>query len=172
LYVAGDGVRIGGAASATIQGEIAALGVLRSAGALTPNQAEEAVRTLRRLYARQKAFRRFLDGLYPPSLALAGYDDETIVCRCEELSAGALRDAATRGACSGPNQLKAFTRAGMGPCQGRQCGYAVHELVKSLAGLPADQVGLYNPRPPFVPVTVAMLAGRPDEQAHSEFAYD
>lgn len=165
LYIAGDGVRIGGARNAEIQGHVAALGVLRAAGALAAEQADLEVAPLRRSLARQKAFRRFLDAVYPPHLALSEYDEATTICRCEELTAGELRDAVRRGACTGPNQLKAFTRAGMGPCQGRQCGYPVHELVKSVAGLTADQVGLYNPRPPFVPLTVAMLAAQTDESA-------
>lgn len=163
LYLAGDGARIGGAANAEIEGEIAAIGVLLRDGVLAPSQADAEARSLRAHHARQKAFRRFLDGVYPPNIARTQPDDATIVCRCEELSAGVLRDAAVRGVCRGPNQLKSFTRAGMGPCQGRQCGYPVHELVKSVAGLPAGEVGLFNPRPPFVPVTVSMLAAQDAE---------
>ncbi|WP_292081416.1 (2Fe-2S)-binding protein, partial [Mesorhizobium sp.] len=164
LYIAGDGARIGGAANAEIEGEIAAVGLLFRDGALTPAQANADTKPLRALHARQKAFRRFLDGVYPPNIARTRPDDTTIVCRCEELSAGELRNAASRGACRGPNQLKIFTRAGMGPCQGRQCGYPVHELVKSVAGLPAGEVGLFNPRPPFAPLTVSILAAQEAEE--------
>ncbi|OCP23561.1 MULTISPECIES: NAD(P)/FAD-dependent oxidoreductase [unclassified Ensifer] len=160
LYIAGDGARIGGATNAQIEGAIAAIGILLHAGILASAQADAEARPLRVLHARQKAFRRFLDGVYPPNIARNPPDDATIICRCEELSAGALRDAAVRGACRGPNQLKSFTRAGMGPCQGRQCGYPVHELLKSVRGLGAIEVGLFNPRPPFVPVTVSMLAAQ------------
>jgi len=77
-----------------------------------------------------------------------------------------------RGACRGPNQLKSFTRAGMGLCQGRQCGYPVHELVKSVAGLAADEVGLFNPRPPFAPVTVSMLAAQEAEDVVSASTHE
>lgn len=164
LYIAGDGARIGGALNAEIEGEIAAVGVLLRDGSLAPTQAYAETKSLKARHVRQRAFRRFLDGAYPPNIARSRPDDTTIVCRCEELRAGELRDAASRGACKGPNQLKIFTRAGMGPCQGRQCGYPVHELVKSVAGLPAGEVGLFNPRPPFVPLTVSMLAALEGEE--------
>ncbi|RUV87568.1 NAD(P)/FAD-dependent oxidoreductase [Mesorhizobium sp.] len=158
LYLAGDSARIGGAVNAEIEGEIAAIGILLHNGLLRPKQARADAARLRGMHALQKSFRSFLDGVYPPNIALAKPEDATILCRCEELTAGGLRNAAVRTGCKGPNQLKTFTRAGMGPCQGRQCGYPVHELVKSVGGLPADQVGLYYPRPPFVPLTVSMLA--------------
>ncbi|RUV97485.1 FAD-binding protein [Mesorhizobium sp. M5C.F.Ca.IN.020.14.1.1] len=158
LYLAGDGARIGGALNAKTEGEIAAIGVLLHSGAITLAKATADATPLRGLLSRQKSFRSFLDSVYPPHLALRQPEDATILCRCEELNAGKLRDAAVRTGCKGPNQLKTFTRAGMGPCQGRQCGYPVHELVKSIGGLPAGEVGLYHPRPPFVPVTVSMLA--------------
>lgn len=172
LYIAGDGARIGGVTNAEIEGEIAALGILLHVGALTSAQANAETKPLRADHARQKAFRRFLDGVYPPNIARARPDDTTIVCRCEELSAGELRNAASRGACRGPNQLKVFTRAGMGPCQGRQCGYPVHELVKSVAGLTASEVGLFNPRPPFVPLTVSMLAAQEAEEVVSASSHE
>ncbi|MGV2167716.1 MULTISPECIES: NAD(P)/FAD-dependent oxidoreductase [Agrobacterium] len=172
LYIAGDGARIGGAVNAEIEGEIAAIGVLLRDGALTAAQADTEAKPLRAQHGRQKSFRRFLDGAYPPNIARTPPDDETIVCRCEELSAGMLREAAVRAACRGPNQLKSFTRAGMGPCQGRQCGYPVHELVKSVAGLTAGEVGLFNPRPPFVPLTVSMLAAQQAEEVISASTHE
>lgn len=170
LYLAGDNSRIGGAVNAEIEGEIAAIGILLHSGALTPTRADAEVAPLRTTHSRQKSFRSFLDGLYPPNIARAKPDDATILCRCEELNAGKLRDVAARTGCRGPNQLKTFTRAGMGPCQGRQCGYPVHELIKSVAGAPADEVGLYYPRPPFAPLTVSMLAAMETEQTDNATA--
>ncbi|MGO4352607.1 NAD(P)/FAD-dependent oxidoreductase [Rhizobium sp. RAF36] len=167
LYLAGDGARIGGAANAEIEGEIAAIGILQNASRLTPQRADDEAAPLRARLGRLRAFRRFLDGVYPPKIARSSPRDGTIICRCEELSAGTLRQAAQDGGCKGPNQLKSFTRAGMGPCQGRQCGYPVHELLKAATGLSPDSVGLYKPRPPFVPLTVAMLAAQETEKVET-----
>ena len=55
-------------------------------------------------------------------------DPDTIVCRCEEISAGQIRASVSAGA-GGPNQMKVFLRCGMGPCQGRLCGLTVTELI-------------------------------------------
>src|SRR3546814_13004734 len=60
---------------------------------------------------RHLAVRPLLDALFPPSPEiLAPADDATIVCRCEEVTAGDIRAAVRLGA-TGPNQLKAFTRS-------------------------------------------------------------
>lgn len=160
LFVAGDGVRIGGAVNAELEGELAALGVLRKLGAFS-STLEKRAALLRRKKAGENGFRSFLDAVYPPRIAISEPDDDTLICRCEELRAGELREAFKQGQCKGPNQLKAFTRVGMGPCQGRQCGYPAHQLLKTATGLPADEIGHFRPRPPFAPVTVAMLAAQP-----------
>jgi Sarcosine oxidase A3 domain len=78
------------------------------------------------------------------------------VCRCEELTARDIRAAAV--GTPGPNQVKAFTRAGMGPCQGRQCGYTVSHLVAAAQKRPVAEVGFYRIRPPLKPVTLGELA--------------
>ena len=58
----------------------------------------------------------------------------------------------------GPNQAKAFLRAGMGPCQGRLCGTTVAELMAEIHGRPVAEIGTYRVRPPFKPITVGELA--------------
>ena len=98
-----------------------------------------------------------LDALYPPRASIATPTDDTIVCRCEELTAGDIRKAAAIGQ-PGPNQLKAYTRAGMGPCQGRQCGYTIAHILAQEQGRTVAEVGFYRIRPPLKPVTLAELA--------------
>ncbi len=103
--------------------------------------------------------RGFLDRLFEPSsFQRIPPDDETIVCRCEEVTAGELREVVRLG-CPGPNQAKAFTRCGMGPCQGRLCGLTVSELIASERGLPVAEIGHYRVRAPVKPLTVEQLAG-------------
>jgi bacterioferritin-associated ferredoxin len=112
--------------------------------------------------ARVLALRPFLDRLYAPSAAvLAPPEDSTIVCRCEEVTAGQVRAAARLGA-TGPNQAKAYLRAGMGPCQGRMCGTTVAALLAEAQGIPIPEAGALRPRAPFKPITVGELADLPD----------
>ena len=58
---------------------------------------------------------------------------DTIVCRCEEVTAREISETAALG-CEGPNQMKSFLRCGMGPCQGRLCGLTVTELIAEARG--------------------------------------
>ena len=87
-------------------------------------------------------------------------DDATLVCRCEEVSAKTIRETMVLGA-SGPNQMKAFTRCGMGPCQGRLCGLTVTEMIADARGLSPAEIGYYRLRPPVKPVTLAEIAALP-----------
>src|SRR6185369_14117225 len=90
--------------------------------------------------------------------------DDTIVCRCEEVTAGEIR-AAVDGGCAGPNQLKAFLRCGMGPCQGRMCGLTVTELVAQRRNVAHEHAGHFNARFPAKPVTLAEIASLPHGQS-------
>jgi NADPH-dependent 2,4-dienoyl-CoA reductase/sulfur reductase-like enzyme len=96
--------------------------------------------------------------LYRPANAFLRPADDTLVCRCEEVTAGEIRRVARLG-CRGPNQAKAFTRCGMGPCQGRQCRNVVSALIGEVHGLPMAEVGDYRARPPLKPITLGQLAG-------------
>lgn len=164
LYVAGDGAGIGGAEAARLRGEIAALGIARRLGKLSEAEAGQRAAPFRRALERALAPRRFLDALYRPRLEVFTPSEETIVCRCEEVTAGQVLRAAGKG---GPNQLKAFTRAGMGPCQGRQCGYTVAHLLARSLNSSAAEVGFFHVRPPLKPVTLGELATLEVEEATS-----
>jgi bacterioferritin-associated ferredoxin len=108
-----------------------------------------------------RALRPFLDALYAPSQEiLAPPEESTIICRCEEVTAGALRWAAAIGA-TGPNQAKAYLRCGMGPCQGRLCGPTVAAVIAETRSVPVEEVGHFRPRAPYKPITVNELAGAP-----------
>lgn len=157
IFSAGDGSGIGGARAACTRGELAALGIALRAGKLTDEAAQRMAAPLRRTLAAQLSMRGMLDALYPPRAELFAPDDDTVVCRCEELTAGQIRAAARIGQ-PGPNQIKAFTRAGMGPCQGRQCGYTVAHILAAAHGKSVEQIGFYRIRPPLKPLTLGELA--------------
>ena len=101
--------------------------------------------------------RPFLEALYAPAEEILNPSDETVICRCEEVTAGAIRNALRDGA-PGPNQLKAFLRCGMGPCQGRTCAPAVTALAARMRRVPEDEVGAFRVRPPLKPLPLAELA--------------
>ena len=157
VFVAGDGAGIGGAEAAELRGSLAGLRAAVKLGGLAETAANDEAHPIRRRLARALALRPFLDALFAPRPQVFAPADATIVCRCEEVTAGDIRARAALGR-PGPNQLKAFTRAGMGPCQGRQCGYTVMHIVASAQQRPVGEVGFYRVRPPLKPVTLGELA--------------
>jgi hypothetical protein len=158
VFVAGDGAGIGGVKAACLRGEIAALRIAAKLGRLSQAEADAVATPVKARLARILAGRPFLDALYYPRPGILVPPNEAIACRCEEVSVAAVREQAACGRRPGPNQVKAFTRAGMGPCQGRQCGYTIANVLADAEGRAVPDIGLYRVRPPFKPVTLNELA--------------
>ncbi len=161
IAVAGDGAGIAGGTAAAERGRIAAIAAVR---ALKPGAPLPQVQTIRQTLAREEMGRAFLDTLYQPAPEFRRPVGDTIVCRCEEVTARQVRDTADLG-CEGPNQMKAFLRCGMGPCQGRLCGLTVTELIAAQRKSTPAAVGYYRLRPPVKPITLAELASLPISEA-------
>lgn len=164
IFVAGDAAGIGGATAARLKGDIAALGIAARLGALDRADAGRQAAPLRAELARTLATRPLLDALYRPRQEILTPADDTVVCRCEEVTARQIRDASRVGI-SGPNQVKAFIRCGMGPCQGRQCGPTVSAILSQAAGVSMDEVGFYRIRAPLKPLTLGEMAAIEGESA-------
>ena len=112
----------------------------------------------RRWMLEELRIRPFLESLFHiPKNKLTVRDDDTLVCRCEEVSAGAIRAAVAEGH-RDSNQVKFITRCGMGPCQGRQCATTVSQLIGHTLGRPVEEVGAYRIRPPIKPISLTQLA--------------
>jgi octopine oxidase subunit A len=163
IAIAGDGAGIGGAAAAIVRGRIAARAAVE---ALAPAAATKLapMTTFRACLAQAERGRAFLDTLFRPAPRFRIPSGETIVCRCEEVTARDILDAVAIGA-TGPNQLKAYRRTGMGPCQGRLCGLTVTELMAQARGKSPQEIGYYRLRAPVKPITLAELASMPKTEA-------
>jgi NADPH-dependent 2,4-dienoyl-CoA reductase/sulfur reductase-like enzyme len=165
VAIAGDGGGIAGAECAAESGTLAALGAAHRLGRLDAAERDRRAAPVRQALGRLGRGRRFLDALYRPADGFrVPPEAATVVCRCEEVTAGQIREAVAGGA-TGPNQLKAFLRCGMGPCQGRLCALTVTELVAAERRLPPAEIGTYRARPPFKPVTMGELAALPQTNA-------
>lgn len=152
LYAAGEACGVGGAPLAVAEGRLAAASVLADSGA-APVLGTKRLAKARATVARQRAFARAMSLAHPIPAAWSSWlTDETVVCRCEEVTAGAVRAARADGGAPDHRQVKQLTRAGMGWCQGRMCGPAVHCL--------AAQKRPYVPAERLVatPVTLGALA--------------
>lgn len=154
LFVAGDGAGIGGKDVARLEGRLAARGAARTLGQTVD---PDSLAKLRRELDRQRRFAAVLDDLFPLSGHLADLlTDETLLCRCEEITVGQVRRAIAEGATT-VSATRMLTRAGMGHCQGRMCGASVAELLAQELDQPAETVGQATPRPPVVPTPLEGL---------------
>ncbi|MGW1060833.1 FAD-dependent oxidoreductase [Micromonospora rubida] len=160
VYAAGEVTGVGGAGLALVEGELAGAAVALSLGRPLPwsgRRHDRLLRTRRRL-------RRFASALHAVHPVPAGWPDrcadDTLVCRCEDVPAGAVRQAVRELSVADARGAKLLTRAGMGWCQGRTCGYATACLAARAAGRAltgADLAG-FATRPVAQPVTLGHLA--------------
>ncbi len=167
IAIAGDGAGIGGAEAAAERGRLAAWAAIKALRPQVEDKVPPVEEILKALAGAEKG-RAFLDRLFLPRKQFrVPVEDDTIVCRCEEVTAGAIRQAIKIGA-AGPNQLKAYLRCGMGPCQGRLCGLTVTELIAAERAISQDETGYYRLRMPVKPITLGELAAiEPDARAVS-----
>jgi hypothetical protein len=87
--------------------------------------------------------------------------DDTVICRCEEVTGGQLRSCVAAGAFDA-RTAKLLARPGMGWCQGRVCGYATACLMAAWSGRPFQPEAVGS-RPVAVPVDLGVVAGLPEE---------
>ncbi|MDD5921925.1 MAG: (2Fe-2S)-binding protein [Eubacteriales bacterium] len=85
-------------------------------------------------------------------------DDDLLVCRCQEVTAGEIREAIRKGA-TDVTQVKLRTRAGMGLCQGRTCELLVQQILCQELGISREETGYSTPRTPRRPMTFGTLGG-------------
>ncbi len=158
ILIAGDGAGIGGARTAEHAGRLAALQAVNTFGLIEGWERDLLARDDRKWMREELHIRPFLDAFFHiPGKLLSVPDDDTIVCRCEEVTAGEIRTAVANGH-KDSNQVKFLTRCGMGPCQGRQCADAVENIVAAAGGESIARGGHYRGRPPVTPLTLGQLA--------------
>jgi NADPH-dependent 2,4-dienoyl-CoA reductase/sulfur reductase-like enzyme len=160
VTIAGDGAGIAGARAADARGRLAGLRVAHALGKLDKAARDRATASVRAELARHTRGRAFVDALYRPADAFRIPSGDTVVCRCEEVTAQQVLDTVKLG-CTGPNQMKSFLRCGMGPCQGRLCGLTVTELIARARNVAPGAVGHYRLRFPVKPITLGELASLP-----------
>jgi NADPH-dependent 2,4-dienoyl-CoA reductase/sulfur reductase-like enzyme len=168
LYVAGDAGGITGAAAAQLEGRLAALCVCRRLGIKGAD--ERAIGRAVRSLERERSFARALAAVFAPGPGLDELaTDDTLICRCENVTLGRIRKA-VRGGARAVNEVKGLTCVGMGNCQGRTCGTLAQRLVaRELAALGCEvpqQVDLLTMRPPIYPLSLQALSeyAAPDER--------
>ena len=157
IFAVGEVRGIGGVEVALLEGQMAGGTAARQLG----HQPDG--RDVRKEWQKARASVESLGAMFAvkPGLfeAIAG---DVMVCRCEEVTAGAIRTAARAGAME-LNSLKPWNRCGMGRCQGRTCGpVAAHIIAAEIGrgdpgGRPLESVGMFKARIPVKPVPLAIV---------------
>ncbi|MEU8789359.1 FAD-dependent oxidoreductase [Streptomyces sp. NPDC048643] len=154
VWAAGETTGIGGSALALAEGHIAGRSIADrlSGTAPHPRTTTRAIRSRTRL----RAFSAALDTVYaPPAHWTDQVGDDTVVCRCEEVTGSRIREAVADLGAGDVRTVKLLTRAGMGWCQGRMCEAAV----AGLAGCELTPARRLLARP----VPLGVLAGAGEE---------
>jgi len=144
IFAAGETTGVGGVQKALVEAQIAAAAILGHVPSRALLRRRVVLRAMAIHMDEAFALRDELHHVASP---------DTIVCRCEDVTLGALHnDWTTR-------QAKLYTRVGMGPCQGRVCGPAL----ECLYGWPEDAT-----RSPTAPALVSTLIDLSVQGGNSE----
>lgn len=150
LFAAGETTGIGGAVPARLSGRLAGFHAAASTGRPLPSAA--TLERLCRQLAEARAFAAALAALYPfPSFLADMLPEGETVCRCEDVTRADI-DAAVRDGAADLFSVKMWTRAGMGPCQGRTCGSALADLLSARHDIAPGTAGFNRPHMPLRPV--------------------
>ncbi|MGP3689032.1 NAD(P)/FAD-dependent oxidoreductase [Streptomyces sp. IBSNAI002] len=165
IWSAGETGGIGGAQLALVEGELAAHSIAAALSRRNPaatraptSRAPRPPRAARlaRTRARLRAFADAMAAAHRPGPGWTDWlRDDAVVCRCEEVPAGRIREAAGELGARDARTVKLLTRAGMGWCQGRMCGPAVAAL--------AGEAPAPDRRPLSCPVPLRLLAELPPD---------
>ena len=162
VYVAGEPAGVNGAEIAFLEGRLAALNIVDGIRGEAPSELlAKALQQTPRAIARARRFTDVVLRFFEPRLdALARLaTDDTVVCRCEEVSAGTVREfLADNPHVSDVNSVKLACRTGMGYCQGRYCQHTVAHLLAQARGTEVGRLGVFAAQAPIKPVSVIALA--------------
>ena len=155
VYLAGDGAQVRGADAAEAAGRLAALAVLQD---LDRPVDASAMAGLRHTLAKMDRFGQGLAEAFPwPAQQAQRLPDDAMLCRCEAISVGELRRAVLEKGATETNRAKAFSRVGMGRCQGRYCSQAAAEIIAHAASIPLEQAGRQRGQAPVKPLSMATV---------------
>jgi NADPH-dependent 2,4-dienoyl-CoA reductase/sulfur reductase-like enzyme len=162
VFVAGEAGGIGGAEVAEEEGRLAGIAAARSLGRLASGDRQRQEQRARKRLRSARRFAELVGDMLAIKPGLFGIiTDDTVVCRCEEVTAGQVKAVLASGDPS-VRGVKTRTRAGMGLCQGRMCGSLIRQLISKETRTPMDEIPPDTPRPPVKPVPIQALLCMPE----------
>jgi NADPH-dependent 2,4-dienoyl-CoA reductase/sulfur reductase-like enzyme len=158
LWLVGDCAGIAGSRAAILRGRLTATAVSQALGAVSDTELDALLARSARTLRRDRALQTYFERLFPlRGVDARRLDAAVVVCRCEQVTAGQIRRVLDLG-CAGPNQIKALTRCGMGPCQGRMCANTLTRMSAEHWGMDPAEIGGFRVRAPIKPVNLGDLS--------------
>jgi len=157
VYIAGDVAGVSGAEAALAKGHIVGIDICAKLGKYKQSERDAKAKKHQRTLMRCRWMQDFTDALFTPNPAALIPADDTIVCRCEEITAKEIKDIVLNGGYS-LDFVKAQCRSGMGLCQGCMCSSIVANIIAEVHGIPLESLNPYKARPPLFPVEIDELA--------------
>ena len=159
FYQVGDASGIMGAIPAYTKGKIAALKILFDLNKVSRENFEKESKVLFNEINKYKIFARGIAKISNPSSNLYELiQPSEVVCRCEDITKKEIEDATILGA-KNINQLKSWTRCGMGACQGRTCGETASYIIAKTANTQIEKIGYLTGRAPVRPIPLHLAVG-------------
>ena len=158
IYAVGDGSGVAGSKAAIAEGGIAGIDAAHTLGHLSAFDAHRRKEPFENQLNKYRRFRKVMDKISEPRPGLFELaKEDTIICRCEEITLGEVDEAIARGG-RAINEIKRMTRVGMGRCQGRMCSPLLVERISRTVGFEETPgPGYLNPRPPLKPIKLGSM---------------
>ena len=158
IIAAGELTGIAGAEKSLIEGQLAGLVVARKFDTLRNGNYQKKLIRLQKRRQREMAFGGFFNTICKtPTGMLKDLPDSTIICRCEDITIGHIRQQIQNGFTT-LDAIKKATNSGMGNCQGRTCGPILQDILGVYASLGPEKLLPFSIRSPIKPVNLSALA--------------
>jgi NAD(P)H-nitrite reductase large subunit len=151
---------VAGKKVAVEEGAVGGLSAALAMGYISGSDVNKQIKLHQKRLHKIDRFRKMFDEISCPRAGLYELaNDDTVVCRCEEVTLGQIKDALAKNTFQ-IKDLKRMTRLGMGSCEGRMCAPSLIEMMRHRFSAPAEKIGYLMPRPTIRPVSLGVLAGK------------
>lgn len=162
IYAAGEITGIGGGAMAATEGELCALSILKRMELISWKTYQRRSSILHKKLLRLQKFASAFNLLSSPGEKvlnglLQAMADDTVICRCEDVTLGDIRRCLASGGRTA-RDLKLSLRTGMGRCQGNTCQSIVADILSAYTDQPLEALRPDSVRIPVKPVSLGVLA--------------
>jgi len=157
IFTIGASTGICGADKSQLEGELSAYSILNQLNKISRVNFKNKTSSLRVKRHKMMKFTNLLSNMQQAKLSeLNTLDDNTTICRCENIKIGFIKEAIKNGSTS-INSIKKRTRAGMGNCQGKTCSQLIRNILSSSGFTDTDAIKV---RPPLRPTSINILSSK------------